>query len=79
MIHFMKNVSMAEEFLFFIIHGAGNHSLESREKAHQRWLMSLDLVFALHTLAECSNANKQDESHSSKYECVCVWYTLTAE
>jgi len=36
MIHFMKNVSIAGGFLFLIVHGAGNYSLDSREKAHQR-------------------------------------------
>ena len=79
MIHFMKNISITGGFLFLIVHGAGNYSLDSREKAHQRWLMSLGLVLALHTLAKCSNANKQGKHHSSKYECVCVWYALTAK
>jgi putative oxidoreductase len=36
MIHFMKNVSIAGGFLFLIVHGAGNYSLDSREKARQR-------------------------------------------
>ena len=36
MIHFMKNISITGGFLFLIVHGAGNYSLDSREKAHQR-------------------------------------------
>ena len=36
MIHFMKNVSIAGGFLFLIVHGAGNYSLDSRKKARQR-------------------------------------------
>jgi len=37
-------------------------------KAQQRLLMGLDLVFALHTFAKRSNANKQAKHHPSKYE-----------
>ena len=36
MIHFMKNISITGGFLFLIVHGAGNYSLDSREKAQQR-------------------------------------------
>ena len=33
MIHFMKNISIAGGFLFLIVHGAGNYSLDKRGKA----------------------------------------------
>ena len=36
MIHFMKNISITGGFLFLVVHGAGNYSLDNREKAHQR-------------------------------------------
>ena len=39
-----------------------------RKTLHQRYVISLDLVFALHTLAKCSNANEQGKHHPSKYE-----------
>jgi putative oxidoreductase len=32
MIHFMKNISIAGGFLFLIVHGPGNYSLDNREK-----------------------------------------------
>ena len=66
----VKNLTILIWFLYVL--GTTKHFValigladSKRKTLHQRYVISLDLVFALHTLVKCSGSNEHGKNHSS--------------